>query len=109
MPTPYQAKIRDKLLKQYAPDMVESDGPPPREYLAWEDDPVNPAFNKHKTLAMRLVESHFGKPIEVLISMDQKGGDVARRLGFTPGCITRWRQRLGLSQPYSKEKLASDE
>lgn len=69
---------------------------PSKQYLAWADDPLNPFVDGRKTLAMRLLESHFGKPIEELLSLDKAGRDIARRLGITESAVSKWRKRMGL-------------
>lgn len=51
--------------------------------------------NKKKTLAMRLIESQLGLPIEVLL-LDGKEADIAERLGIHHSTVSRWRLRLGL-------------
>lgn len=51
--------------------------------------------DKTKTLAMRLLEEHFKLPMEVLLQQG-KEADIAKRLGVTISCISRWRLRLGL-------------
>lgn len=51
--------------------------------------------DKSKTLAMRLIEERLGLPMEVLL-LKGREADIAKRLGVTISCISRWRLRLGL-------------
>jgi len=51
--------------------------------------------DKTKTLAMKLIERQLGLPMEVLL-LEGKEADIAKRLGVTISCISRWRLRLGL-------------
>ena len=51
--------------------------------------------DKHKTLAMKLIESKLGLPMEVLL-LQGRGDDIAKRLGVSEACVSRWRRRLGL-------------
>lgn len=93
------AKQVDSIRQELIEKFIEGKNPKPpesRPYLAWASDPKNPKVDKRKTLAMRLVESHFNQPIEKLLSIDQRGVDVARKLGITAGCVTRWRERMGM-------------
>lgn len=58
----------------------------------------SPPSRSDLTLAMRLLEEQYGKPIVELISVDQNIMEVSRRLGIDKGLISRWRKRLGLRQ-----------
>lgn len=48
-----------------------------------------------KTLVMKLIEQRLGLPMEVLL-LDGKEVDIAKRLGVTESCISKWRLRLGM-------------
>ena len=98
----YATKLRQKLAERFLVDS-DKDTAPPRQYLDWKDDPINKELDSRKTLAMRLCESHFGEPLEKLLSLDKRGVHVAKRLGISPSTVTRWRQRLGLSEPTGVE------
>ena len=71
----------------------------PRKYATLE-----PSVDSRKTLAMRVLEAHHGQSIEELLRLDQNhtGASIADRLGVSQTTITRWRQRLGLSEPYTE-------
>lgn len=51
--------------------------------------------DKNKTLAMKLIESQLGLPMEVLL-LQGKEADIAKRLGVSISCVSRWRLRLEL-------------
>jgi len=51
--------------------------------------------DKNKTLAMKLIESQLGQPMEVLL-LRGKVATIAKRLGVSVSCVSRWRLRLGL-------------
>lgn len=88
-------RIMADLIDEY-PGLIK----PGKAYVNWANDPSNPLLDKRKTLAMRMVESHFGEPIEQLLSTGKKGVDIARLLTLSPSTVARWRQRLGLTRPY---------
>lgn len=53
--------------------------------------------NKKKTLAMRLIESQLGLPIEVLL-LEGKEANIAERLGIHESTVSKWRLKLGLRE-----------
>lgn len=61
-----------------------------------QDTPPAISTTYHKSTSMRLVETHFGVPIEELISIDKNGKAVARRLGVSTSCVSKWRKQLGI-------------
>ena len=60
-----------------------------------QPESIHLSEDKSKTLAMRLIEERLGLPMEALLQQG-KGADIAKRLGVTISCISRWRLRLGL-------------
>lgn len=62
---------------------------------AWAEK-VTDDSDPRKTREMKMIEAAWGQSIEQLLSADQKGVDVARKIGVTPACVSRWRDRLGI-------------
>jgi len=59
-----------------------------------ESEP-RPPPNSHKTLAMRLLEQQFKRPIEELL-MEGSLEEVGKRLSIHFSTVSHWRERLGL-------------
>jgi hypothetical protein len=90
----YKARLMRDLLDTFP------NGKEAKSYVATDDA----ATNGSKTLAMRVLESHLGKPIEEILSMDKKGVEIARYLTVSPSTVTHWRMRLGLTKP-TRERI----
>lgn len=69
-----------------------------KEFRSWA------TADSRKSKLMRALESHFDEPMEEILSMDRPGVVVAVHLGVSESTVTRWRERLGLVQPYPRRK-----
>jgi len=92
-------KVRKQLLDNFVSGHYSAswDTTRPKESkVKW---PVRWTKGEVKTLAMILLEERYGKPIEMILSLDKRGMDIARELRVTESCISRWRKRLGIIIP----------
>jgi len=85
--TTAKQRIKDSILKRRG---LESAG---KGKLRPET--IRLSKDRTKTLAMKLIERQLGLPMEVLLQQG-KGADIAKRLGVSVACVSRWRLRLGL-------------
>lgn len=91
MPTARQRIQRDILRKR---------GLEPEEHGGLKTQEIAPA-DGNKTLAMRLIEVRFGRPIEELLKVEryENLGPIAQRLGIDVSTVCKWRLKLGLREP----------
>lgn len=54
--------------------------------------------DRSKTLAMKLIEERFGRPIEELLEDGTGIKQIGERLGIDPSTVSVWRLRLGLRE-----------
>ncbi len=86
-----QNRIRRELMAQY----------PAIKPITGEAQPA-PEDPAAYTLAMRVIEAHFGRPLKELLNTGEKGVKLAEQLKVSPSTIAHWRRRLGLTRPYNE-------
>lgn len=85
--TSTKQRVKDRILRKRG---LESAG-----HGKLRPERIHLSKDKTKTLAMKLIEGQLGLPMEVLLQQG-KGADIAKRLGVSVACVSRWRLRLGL-------------
>ena len=87
--------IRDRVLRRRGLEPVS------RKHLTpTVIEPPPPDPTGRKSLAMRLVEVRYGRPLEELLD-GMKLADAAKMIGASESTICRWRKRLGIG-PWSQ-------
>jgi len=92
MPSSRQ-KVRDRVLQRRGLEPVAR-----KRLQPIRVSPVAPDPTGRKTLAMRLVEDRFGKPLEELLDNSKTLAEMGKVIGISESTACRWRKRLGLGQ-----------
>ena len=64
-----------------------------------EQDKYDAKFEQFKTLKMLRLEQELGAPIQKLLR-EGSGTEVARKLGVTQACVSRWRKKFHIQTRY---------